>query len=459
MGSRLLSFTYGGYTIAEQIHKWSESIETGGMHGGGKFYVLSVDFLITADGASSLHTAIALAEAALVAPEGNLVITMDGSNRRSYTSGTDTRLVTTKLVKPGSEFDTETSNLLRFEYRAQLGLADDGGRASHSGYALMIDASGMRMVHMHGTYAFNGATTARAQYTAGIAAWVTSAFTALGLTEANYELVTDSTSDPSDEAASVDFARAYEEVMTTPANANIKLFRVNVSAQKLTTRGDASVEPALIALVRWSCNVDHAIGDDEDLLDLYEDTVRPDVVARIKAGTGATTVYILEEDKGIDESRYVLSGSLRAECYGGAALFFFTETLEMRQNTAKSRRRRWSGVPGDYVVWSPGPVATATIVTRFSQVGAAGWSDPAARMKGPPDWASGGFWDRDGYSERSGNELRGEAALADGRQKFWGVEIATSWFWMSNRSATVPPSAPAGGFGGLRGLGTTTRGG
>lgn len=459
MGTRLLSFTYNGYTIAEQIHKWSEEIGMGGgMGGAGKSYTLTVDFLLTAAGATALHADIATAETALTVPEKNLVITMDGSNRRNYTSGTDTRLVTTRLSKPGSDFDTESSNLLSFEYRAQLGLADDGGRASHSGYAKMVDASGMRMIHMHGAYEFNGATTARAQYDAGIAAWVSGAFTALGLTEANFELVSDDTSDPDDEASRVEFRRVYEEVMTTPANANIKRFRVSVSARKLTARGDASAEPALSATARWSCNVDHAIGDDEDLLDLYEDTIRPDLVARIETGTGAQSVYILSDDYEVDESRYIISGTIVADCFG-KALFFFDEQISLQQVASKVRRRRWSGVADDYVEWSPGSAVTGTVVTRFAQVSAAGWTDPAARSKAPPAWGANGFWDQDSYYERSGNELRGDAAIADGGVKFWDVEITTTWFWMATRSSMAAPSVPAGGFGGLRDRGSRSRGG
>lgn len=455
MGSRLLSFTYGGYTVAEQIHKWSESIDASGT---GKRYSLTVDFLITAAGASALHTAVSLAETSLAAPEGNLVITMDGSNRRSYTSGTDTRLVTTRLSKPGSEFDSETSNLLRFEYRAALGLSDDGGRTNSSGYARLIDASGLRMVHMHGAYQFNGATTARAQYDAGIVAWVSSAFTALGLTEADYELISDDTFDSDDEGTSVDFRRIYEEVRTTPANANIKRFRASISTSKATARGDTRVEPIIEATVQWSCNVDKAIGDDEDLKDLYDATIRADLASRIKTGTGATNIIVTQEHFSLDETRSIVSGTLRANCFG-KMLFLFEEALIVQAQMGKARRRRWSGIANDYVTWTPGPYATATIVTRFSQISAAGWSDWVS-MHDPPALAGfgDGFWDQDGYMERSGSGHLGDATISDGAVKTWDVEIVTTWRWVANRTQIVQPAAPADSFGGLRGLETTTGG-
>lgn len=442
MGTRLLSIVYNGYTISEAI-SWTEALDY-----DANEYRLSADFLLTAASATALHTAVANA-GALNANEGDLTITMDGSNRRVYTSGTHVHNVAGKLSKPGHRLDSETSNVLRFEYRATTATTDDGGRLQSS-YTRNVDASGISRVTISGRYSHDGAGgSALSNYDSGIAAWVTTVFGNLGLTEADYDLVEEVKTPLDDEGGLMEFRRVYEEVQSTPNNANIKRFRASIHTVRTTPRGDKAVTPLIRCTAIWSCSVDQAIGDDEDLRDLYTGTIRADLIDRIKAASNGTRVYVISDDFRIDETKSDLQGALTAEIQGsGGALFFFEEfiTVSIREN--KTRRRRWSGQAHDYTWFSPGPTITGQVLTRYHQVAGAP-SDPPMRSKAPfAPQAAAGRWDSDGDTERRGNEIRGDSGLGGDQGLFWEVERTTSWTWVSTRSAEVAPSAAIKGFGG-----------
>jgi len=372
MATQKISIKYGTYTIAARIGKFRETHAY-------RTYSLDVDFLLTAANDADFVTALQAAETALEKDNQAIEIKFGSSTHRSLDPSNYSALnVRTTLTKSGSKIDSD--RLRQYSWHVECNLpADDLTNDVYRREATWeIDFSESRRVSISfsGTYTAGGGNTAKTNYDAQVGTWITAVFTALSLTEANYELLTEKISAQDDENAILSFTRSYREVLFNEAaatlntaaiqNAQVRFERVSDNKHGLNQVG------AFRANISYSCSVDNddgTYGTAASLKTLWVNIIKPHLLTQATTIWGGGMSAVENESVSTDVSEHAISANMSVLLSGGNGILSYSEIVDITHDLRRNVRDVWDGEPFTYIFWSPGSKITARQTVQVEKIG------------------------------------------------------------------------------------------
>lgn len=251
---------------------------------------------------------------------------------------------------------------------------DPSGRQS-AGFSVVENyGTRLKTVSISGVYTAVGTTSAQANYAAGIAAY---AATVLSLVDSGvtFERVADEF-EVDDESALCRFSQIWVEKQYGDSISTFNLDYIT-GAQIIFTRrnryqfGLPGFEAPTYVQVSYSCEVDSTTYPDTTLFSVYQDTIKPYLIAQTIAKFGGTAARVIDEMPTINPERSTISAYLDVFLVRGTQpdLIHFAKTAEFNLMTQNDIRNRWDGAPHKYIVWTPGPMIVARTMVEVERVG------------------------------------------------------------------------------------------
>lgn len=301
--ARLVAISYGGITLG--LGGNASCHLDGKARLGNSYEEFSITFQVLVQNAT--RATFLTAEAALLAafrkPDQDLSVQLAGSNRFVFTQAGNTGMNARATArKIGGDEDTANSALYECTVTVRLpaDLTGKSGRQSAS-EELTEDASGRRFLRISGTYTALSTNGATAQYVAAADTYSAAVLSNLGLSNV-VDLVDEQwTRDHNDKSLS--FVRRYEEILYQQGTgatdvASIKgtkllIGRANLSADASPEYGAAA--PLTVLAVEYETAVDQGVT--QDLLSLWEGTIRPNILAAAASIAGVAPVIVRESPR------------------------------------------------------------------------------------------------------------------------------------------------------------------
>ena len=254
---------------------------------------------------------------------------------------------------------------------------------------------------------------ARALLTTAVNTWVASQLVAL-FSGATMELVDPRADSWDDEGALLTFQRGYQEMNfpnldSAVDDPRITGAQVSFSRSYENTHGIRKGRQPFTVSVSYSAGIT-ATGPDatsyEDIDVLWTKTIKPFLMARLKAIFGGTAVIMGGTDPVIDPVSSRISAQLAVLVSdSGSNVYSYSRTTSMKLDERMEIDDVWDGLPNTYVLWTPGQRITGVVTVNVMQLG-----DPE-RLQG-----SGGAG--------GGNSLADLSGLGSGGTFFSGGSIS-----------------------------------
>lgn len=396
----LIKITYNSQVISNRVDKIRERISY-------REYEIEVDFIILESSESSLVSSRQSFESALEADSKALLIEYGPAGSlttmRSYSPASRTCLkVRTSLSKSGSDIDSNKS--IRYNWRATVTLpadsAADIGRREAT-YSLDYTESRRKRLTFSGTYTGISAGGAKATYEAQAATWITSVFTSLSLTQANFEKISEHVQTEDDEDAVLNFNQVWQEgifpqdatgTYSSPNSlANVTNVVVSFARRTDNHMGIRQHGPVRVD-VNFSCSFNNENVTPEVIDSTWKNTIVPHLLAQVKAEFGGGLQAIESETVNPDMSENRLSAQMTVLISGGqGGLMSFEQTIEITSDPSLQKLKVLDGNDHTYMFYSFGAMVTAVLNISKVKIGGA----PA---------------DGSGSSDTSGGELSSNAA-------------------------------------------------
>jgi hypothetical protein len=206
-----------------------------------------------------------------------------------------------RLDKPGGPHDTLTSRLYRVTFRGGLPSTLTGtsvGLLDDFSYTVTFDSSCRGTLNVSGTYtAASSGVLAQAILSANIDARVAAITTALG---GVWAILTNERT-PDDLDHLVRFTRTYKELIIgettgTVSYANLRDQTLTITRSRTGSDGDPGERPLQRFAVSYTADVCKTATT--DLLGLWEGTLRPAILERVRTIAGST-IAVVREDPGL----------------------------------------------------------------------------------------------------------------------------------------------------------------
>ncbi|RME87037.1 MAG: hypothetical protein D6785_02510, partial [Planctomycetota bacterium] len=222
-------------------------------------------------------------------------------------------------------------------------------------------------INFQGVYTAGGGNTAKQNYDANVGAWISSIFTALSFTEANFELVNEQINADNDENATINFNRLYREIIFNDTSAELNnpaIKQATVSfARTWDTEAGLSNAGGVRVSVQYSCFVDKddpTYGSYTALAGLWKNVIRPHLITQSKTIWGGNLSVMESENTTIDPTQRQIQSSLQILVSGRGNLLSYTESIEITEEKQWQYRKILDGQDDTYTFWSPGRKISAT---------------------------------------------------------------------------------------------------
>lgn len=376
----LIKITYNSQVISNRVDKIRERISY-------RDYEIEVDFLVLESSESDLVSTRQTFETALEADSKALLIEYGPSGSlttmRTYDPASRTGLkIRTSLAKAGAEIDSHRA--IRYTWRANVILpadsSDDSGRREAT-YSLDYTESRRRRFTFSGTYTGISAGGAKATYEAQVGTWISSIFTGLSITEANFEKISEQVQTEDDEDAVLNFTQVWQEVIfpedstgtySSPNSlSNVSNVLVTFSRRTENIMGIKKNAPARVD-INFSCAFDNENVTPETIENTWRTTIAPHLITQAKTEFGGNLTAVESEVVTPDMSENRLTAQMTLLISGGqGGLKSFEQTIEMTDDPGIQRLKLLDGNSHTYMFWSLGATLTATLTVSKEKIGAA----------------------------------------------------------------------------------------
>lgn len=324
--ARLLAFTYAGLTIG---NGGSDDYHLTGHYRFIRDYeraTLTFEVVVQNDDPDLFLAAEAALVSAFSMPDQTLDVVLGASTRLSFSpaanTGFNTRASARKMAGPD---DTARSARYECTVTAELpaSLAGRAGRRT-STVNVATSPSGRRTVTISGTYTALGNRAAREQFAAEVDAYCNGVLSGLGGT---WELAGTPQAEADDQDKVIRFQRVYREILYPQAQGKTDhaaiidpqvTFRLTRSSGEFTQEL-GTAQPLLELQATYSASV--SFDETTDLRTLYEQTIRPYIVAEAARVTGAGAVVVVSESPEYDPGENTVRASLSLMADPGSAFF------------------------------------------------------------------------------------------------------------------------------------------
>lgn len=275
-------------------------------------------------------------------------------------------------------------------------------RESWSSYSLSYGPERKRTLRIFGEYV-GGNIDARARYNANIAALVTSVFTTLGLTEGNFELLPEETTNQDDSNSVLPFSRTYVEVFFAQSAAGLNHASVK-QASVIFTRAPGAIlgidaQPVIRGTVTYTAIIDHDQTTDSGIRALWTNTLKPHLLDSFASHWGGGSIIVEAETVSPNVEASTIQATLEVILHN-ASRYIVSYELRHSQKWVSNDdwRKLHDGRHHTYTKSGPGASLFGSQNISVVTIGTP-WSLPEARQAPPaPDaivdpQAGGGGWE------------------------------------------------------------------
>lgn len=369
--TRELSITYGGYVVGGTQ---TNRLLTGKYRQSRTYERSSITFEVLVIGSTeaAFKSECEGFEAAFRTPRGALTVTLGAVNLIAVThTGNTGYNAAPSVAKVGGDEDNARSRKyeVSIEFSEPADLSGQNGRRS-STVDQSYDASRKRTVTISGAYTALGGNSARDQYESASPAFFTAVLSGLG---GNFEK-TFERADNDDADKELTFSVTYEEVIYNQASGVLDhpaIVQPQITiARSLSSPGDAPAGAAsrlATITANFTSSVDWTVTT--DLQGLYEDTIKPYLVAQAQAVAGSASVALVNEDYNLNGTANQIAATLTFLAAPSLLNIEYSVTTEVTDDFGKVFIPTWTGGKYDAYVL-PGPGMRRRIVTeRLVQFG------------------------------------------------------------------------------------------
>ncbi len=379
--SRDFSITYGAQTVGGS----SDVL----LHGPYSLDVnedrLSLQFsaIVSESSDAAFNTTIAALEAEFKKPYQDLSIVI-GSTTYNYRTGSNEILNTrASITKPASsQFHSALSReyVIAIEGELPYDLSGENGLKITS-VSVSKDASSRRTVTLTGAYTALSGNDAKAQYDARIATDATTFLDAVDNTADTWELIKEET-DIDKKDKGIDFVRAYVErfkKQSISANDVAAIKNPVLSITPIVVGPgdyDKKTTRPIEVIVNYSCSVD--ADQTKDLKTLFVGTIKPFLLAEVRAITNGTTVGVTESSPSYDETQNTISVELSVLVISGSKLIESTLSIVDSDSLGIQLVPVWDGNPHSKFIMPSAAVYSRQITRTVTVLGTAVDAEAAA---------------------------------------------------------------------------------
>lgn len=385
----LIKITYNSQVISNRVDKIRERISY-------RDYEIEVDFLVLESTESDFVSTRQTFETALEADSKALLIEYGPAGNlttmRTYDPAARTgMMIRTSLSKAGAEIDSHRA--IRYTWRAQVTLpadsTDDNGRREAQ-YSIEYSESRRVRLTFSGTYTAIAAGGAKATYDAQVGTWITSVFTALSLTQGDFEVISENIQPQDDEDAVLNFTQVWQEVLfpddatgtySDPNSlANVRNISVTFSRRADNTFGRNQKAPYRVD-VNFSCALNSESLTPESLVSTWTATIKPHLITQAVAEFGSNAQAVESEVVTPDMTNNTLTAQMTLlMSTGSSGDFSFEQTIEITNEPSLQRTKLLDGNDHTYMFWTHGAEITAVLTVNKTKLGGApanafGWKD------------------------------------------------------------------------------------
>lgn len=311
--------------------------------------LVAFNVIVQDDTLATFLTKCAALEAAYETPRAALLVEMEGSTFLAYDPAANTGFHSEPTIaKSASGADTGRSRL--YACSVAFDLPADLSGVSGRAYAttnLDYDAARRMRIVITGRYTALGASGAKAQYTSAGATYCASVVSTIG-SGGTFDLV-DEQVIPEDQDKWCDFSRTYQEIFYGPVSAT--LAHASIRAAAITYQrtnvapGDSPGKNAkrlVTIMASIQCAVDHAVST--DLEGLWDDHVKPWVLAQMKSRFDVSTVADVGRDGGFVPTANGFGASLTCLCVvSGSSTIEYRQSVKISTETGELLQPAWGG--------------------------------------------------------------------------------------------------------------------
>ena len=437
----MVTITYNGYTLPNQIEKFT-------YRENERDISISCQFLVLAVSESALVGACQAAETALTEINKDFSLSFGGSSEFNLSHAGNTGfLARPTLSKGSSELATGTSRPYNFSLNIQLPFSQTPYNYQREGsFSISYAPTRGRTVSFQCLYTAGGANSALDNYVAGTGgkAWAAGVLSSLG---GNFELVGETIREEREEKI-LNATLTYKEILAKQSSASINVaaivdpsvsYRVSVDQEIGVCQSNAGyvMVPAVTVSISYSCKIDfEQVGDEKDIEDVYQDTVKPWLIAHARDMLGlanysnAGTNYIIQsESKTVDPHAYTVGGQLTFTAPKTlASIVRLDENITVSDEDGISVTPIWDQVNYTYSTWGIGAKKTLNRNISIAKL-----DTPPAD---PPEYAddSQGTWLRLNIRKRTQLKRLGVGTSVAGapvyQRNLWIVTYSESYIYI-----------------------------
>jgi len=376
----------------------------------------SCQFIVLESTSANLVSTCQTIEDKLTEINKDFVLVLDATTEFNLShSGNTGFLARPTLSKIANNFATETSRPYSFSITIGLPFPQTPYNfRREASFSVSFSPARRRTVNFNVLYTAGGSDSALTKYNAGTGgkAWALTILSALG---GNYELVSENFNEEQEEKI-LNATIIYKEVIAKQDTASINNVNIvdptcNYSvnyAQEIGvswTGGYQQVIPATTVTINYSMSVDFELTpDDADVEDIYQDTVKPWVIAHAfdvlgladySSVTSNSNYIVQSETKNIDPYNYRFSGSITFLApKTSSQIMMLSENITTTDSSGIVPVKYWDGLDYTYGTWSMGKVRSLQRVIVISKLN----SEPNEPRRIPPEGR--GFWIRLNISKK-----------------------------------------------------------
>jgi hypothetical protein len=369
-----ITIKYGTYTIPFIIDKFREDFSY-------RKYSVTVDILVTGTDDATFQANLSSLESALTKDSQDLLIKFGTVTHRDFKQSNYSSLKARgRISKVGDPIDTDRSRKVSWTCEIDLpanDLTNDNYRREAT-WSIKYDESRRSMISFQGVYTGGGGNTAKQNYDAQAGTWISSVFTSLALTEANYELSEESINTEDDEGGIISFSRSYLEVIYNDSSSSLNHSAIKnaiVSFQRSYDTESYNGSGATRISISYSCSVDKNdvnYGNYDKLKTLWESVIKPHLLSQAKTvwGTGSLSV-IDSEQTTIDTTQRAIQSSMVVIVSINNNLLSYTETITITETKNNEYKKILDGQDDTYNFFTFGRKITANQTVETESIGLA----------------------------------------------------------------------------------------
>jgi hypothetical protein len=435
---------YNGYTIPNPFGKFLVVQDE-------EEFTFSTNFLIKSDTSANLVSACDTAEDKLSEKWKDFSMSFDGTTEYNFSHSSSTGfLAQPQLTQLDGALNTYLTRPYRFFVSIKLPFDQSGFSYRRNGsYTVRFAKNRGRTVVFSAEYTAGGGNTARDNYDSNIDTWTGAVLTALSGT---YEKIAEDIVEDMEEKL-VNAQVAYQEILAYQKSGSLDEAKLvdpvcNYIVEYdqeigLSPTGGYSMQPIVRILLAYSTAISKdEVASENDIEDVYQDTVKPWLLSHARAILGtadypqAGSTYIVQsERKTVDPYNYTVSGQMVLLAPKTLdQVLGLSEVVRYEESEGKQFSKLWDGRDHSYGRYSIGKEHFAYRSITIAKLGS-----PAANPPKFPD-PDEGKWEKF-MTKRTIQETKTGAGTNSGAKLTSRKVYHTTWLEAYRYVVSVAESA------------------